>query len=260
MDLSTRLHSRLGVLTPLAALLFQAGCATSAPRGGPTPTHYAQSMNSAVDGCVRNPACVASTPGDEAIIPWVSRAVDAARAATTLKEFLDAAELRRVEELLVECAKEADFQVNEREYGPGKYPSDTECDRVVGYKDGDAVTRAMELGTMKHEVAFACVRSRLLTLFPDNISVEPRYGRNSSPGPYALTDHGTGSLKPDIVLHFAGNPNKVQCVYDFKFPCKADSKLAPIGPKVRKQLASYDKLGGNCPPAVVTPQLGVNHE
>jgi hypothetical protein len=244
----------------VAVLLFQAGCATSASRGTATPTHYAQSMNSAVDGCLRNPACAVSTPGDEAVIPWVSRAVDATRTAVTLKEFLDAAELRRVEELLVECAREADFQVNEREFGPGKYPSDTECDRVVGHKDGEDVTRAMELGTMKHAVAFACVRSRLLSLFPDNISVEPRYGRSSSAGQYALTDRGTGSLRPDIVLHLAGNPNKVQCVYDFKFPCKADSKLAPIGPKVRQQLESYDNLGGTCPPAVVTPQLGVNHE
>jgi hypothetical protein len=220
-------------------------------------------MNSAVDGCLRNPACVASSPGEEAVLPWVSRAVEAARAArtfVTLKEFLEEAELRRIETVLVECAKEADSQVNEREYGPGKYPDDAECNRVVGYDKNGKVTRAMELGTMKHEVAFACVRRTLLKEFPDNISVEPRYGKNPSTGAYEPTLIWDGSLKPDIVLHFARNPSKVQCVYDLKFPCTAARKSSPLDSKVRDQLSDYDELGGNCPSAIVTPQLGINHE
>ena len=242
----------------LAVWLLQAACATTAPQG--VPTRYAQSMNSAVDGCLRNPACVAASPGEEALIPWLSRAVSTAQALATLKEFLEEAELRLVEEILVECARDADFQVNEREYGPGKSPSDAECERVVGYKDGQPVKRAIELGVMKHELAFVCVERRLLTRFPDNISVEPRYGKNPSARGYSLTDNWSGSLKPDIVLHITRNPNKVQCVYDFKFPCTRASKGNPLSDSVRKQLDRYDDLGGNCPSAIVTPQLGINHD
>lgn len=238
----------------LSVLLFQAACATVAP----APAHYAQSMNSAVDGCLRNPACIASTPGDEAVIPWLTRTIETARALATLKEFLDAAELRLVETILVECAKEADFLVNEREYGRGRSPDDAECRRVVGSRDGEAVTRAIELGDMKHEVAFACVKRRLLTRFPDNISVEPRYGKSPSTGGYVLTGRWKDSLKPDIVLHLMREPSKVQCVYDFKFPCTLNSKLNPLHDDVLIQLADYDKLGGNCPSAIVTPQLGIN--
>jgi len=215
-------------------------------------------MNSAVDGCLRNPACVVSTPGDEATIPWLTRAVQAVRATITLKEFLDEAELRLVEAILVECAKEADFQVNEREYGPGKSPDDAECDRLVRDKDGREVSRAIELGTMKHEVAFACVERRLLTRFPDNISVEPRYGKNPSTGGYVLTGRWKDSFKPDIVLHLMRNPSKVQCVFDFKFPCTRHGKSNPLNDEVLRQLSDYDKLGGNCPSAIVTPQLGIN--
>jgi hypothetical protein len=218
-------------------------------------------MDSATRGCLNNPACYATAPGEEALIPWLSRALEAARVLVTLKEVLDEADLRLIEGILVECAKEADFQVNEREYGEGKYPDDAECDRVVGYDEKqNRITRAMELGTMKHEVAFACVRLRLLTRFPENISIEPRYVPGPSPGQYVLTDHGTGSLRPDIVLHLAHNPIRVQCVYDFKFPCTLASKSNPFSGKVRAQLKSYDGLGGNCPSAIVTPQLGLNHE
>lgn len=241
----------------LAVLLLQAACATSAPRG--VPTRYAQTMNSAVDGCLRNPACVAASPGEEALIPWLSRAVSTARALATLKEFLEEAELRRIEKVLVECAQEAEFQVNEREYGPGRSPDDAECDRLVRDKHGKEVSRAIELGVMKHEAAFACVERRLLKEFPDHVSLEPRYGRDPTTGKYALTDRWTDSLKPDIVLHLARNPNKVQCVFDFKFPCKLARKRDPLGDKdVVQQLLDYDNLGGNCPSAIITPQLGIN--
>lgn len=189
--------------------------------------------------------------------------MDAARALVILKELLDEADVRLVEQLLIECAKEADFQVNEREYGEGRYPDDAECDRVVGHKGDQDITRAIELGNMKHAAAFDCVRQKILTRFPDNLSIEPSYAPGSAPGQPVLTDIGTGTLRPDIVLHRAHNPAQVQCVYDFKFPCKAARKSDPPGDvdsDVRRQLSRYDKLGGNCPSAVVTPQLGINHD
>ncbi|HEX8824809.1 MAG TPA: hypothetical protein VF794_33120 [Archangium sp.] len=111
--MSTRLVG-LGVL--VVAVLLQAACATGAP------TRYSQTVNSAVDGCLRNPACVASSPGEEAIIPWLSRAMSAARTVATLKELLEEAELRRIEKILIECAQEADTNINERDYGPGIKP------------------------------------------------------------------------------------------------------------------------------------------
>ena len=175
----------------LALLLLQAACATVAP----APTQYAQSMNSAVDGCLRNPACVASMPGEEAVIPWLTRAPSNGPAPHHPQGVPRRSRTAPRRSILVECAKEADFQVNEREYGPGKYPDDAECKRVVGYKDGEAVTRAIELGDMKHAVAFACVERRLLSRFPDNISVEPRYGKNPSTDEYVLTDRLDGLLR-----------------------------------------------------------------
>ncbi|HZH17603.1 MAG TPA: hypothetical protein VE057_24830 [Archangium sp.] len=238
-----------------------AGCATQLPMRPPPQGRYAQSTDSATRGCLNNPACYTTSPGEEALIPWLSRAVEAARALATLKEFLEEADIRLIERMLVECAKEADFQVNEREYGEGKSPDDAECNRVVGYdKNGNEVTRAMELGTMKHEVAFACVRLRLVTRFPENISIEPRYAPGSAQGQSVLTDQWMGSLKPDIVLHLARTPTRVQCIFDFKFPCTLASKSNPLGSDVREQLGNYDALGGSCPSAIVTPQLGVNHE
>jgi hypothetical protein len=245
----------------LTGAMLLAGCSTQASLRSPPAGRYAHSTDSATSGCLRNPACYTTAPGEEAVIPWLSRAVDTAKAVATLKDILDEADLRLIERILVECAQEAEFQINEREYGEGKHPDDAECARVVGYDDkGNEVTRAMELGTMKHEVAFACVRLRILSRFPDNISIEPRYAPGPAPRQYVLTDRWTGSLRPDIVLHFARNPTRVQCVYDFKFPCTLASKSNPVSGKTRAQLKSYDDLGGNCPSAIVTPQLGLNHE
>jgi hypothetical protein len=47
---------------------------------------------------------------------------------------------------------------------------------------------------MKHEAAFACVRLRLVTRFPDNISVEPRYAPGLAQEQSVLTGRWTGSL------------------------------------------------------------------
>lgn len=248
-----------GALLALIVLVLQASCATGgAFRSEPPRTRYAQSMNSAVDGCVRTPGCVAAAPGEEAVIPWASRVVETVRTVVTVKEFLDDMALRRIEKILVECAQEADSQVNEREYGPGRYPDDAECSRMVRNKDGEKVSRAIELGEMKHEVAFACVRRRLFTDYPDNISIEPQYGWDETLQKYVLTRIWKDSLKPDIVLHFARDPSQVQCVFDFKFPCVAAKKGRPLGPDELAQLAKYDKLRGTCPSAIVTPQLGIN--
>ncbi len=243
----------------LGPLLLQIACATTHAERG-TPGRYEQSLDSATSGCLRSLAC-ATQEGSDAVIPWLSSAARATGAVLTALKTLEAAEVARIEHLLVQCAREADFEVNEREYGRGKRPDDAECERVVRYENGKPVLRRMDLGTMKHDVAFACVRREILKLFPDNVSIEPRYGLDSATARYVLTQQWRDSLKPDVVLHAARDPTRIQCVYDFKFPCSAANKSDPLGSSgVSAQLAKYQELGGNCPPAIVTPQLGINRE
>ncbi|WP_338864460.1 hypothetical protein [Myxococcus stipitatus] len=216
-------------------------------------------MDSATNACLRNPACY-TQQGREAVVPGLTRAAGAVRSLGTLHRVLESAELARVEQILVQCAQAADQEINEREYGLGKKPDDAECERVVRNVDGKPLRRRMELGTMKHERAFACVQRELLRLFPDNIAVEPRYRLDPASGRFFVTDRWAGSLRPDIVVHASKDLHRIQCVYDFKFPCTAASKSNPLAsPEVVQQLDRYEALGGHCPPAIITPQLGVNH-
>ncbi|MFY0579819.1 hypothetical protein ACN28S_41195 [Cystobacter fuscus] len=100
-------------------LVFLPGCVMGRPGVGPSmtsrraPAHYAQSTDSATSGCLRNPACYVQR-GDEAVIPWMSRAADAVRTGVTVMRFLEAAEVARVEQVMVACANEANFEINER--------------------------------------------------------------------------------------------------------------------------------------------------
>src|SRR5689334_3897024 len=78
--------------------------------------------------------------------PRVVKMAGTIRGLITFKDFLDEAQVAHVEDVLVRCAKEADFQVNNREYPKEGYPSDKECNRVVGLDSrGNPVKRAMEL-------------------------------------------------------------------------------------------------------------------
>ncbi|MFP2901553.1 hypothetical protein [Corallococcus sp. 4LFB] len=224
------------------------------------PTRYAQT-DSATNGCFRNPTCY-TQPGDEAFLPWVDKAARAAATAGAAMRLLEAADVARIEHLLVECAKEANRVVNEREYGEGKYPDDAECMRVVGQdKDGSPIRRQAQLGKLKHAVAFACIQREVLRLFPENVSIEPRYSGDAKSGGPALTNQWTGSKKPDVVLHATNQPLQIQCIFDLKFPCTGKSKGEPFtnGDTLR-QMSRYAALGGKCKPAIITPQLGVVRE
>jgi len=211
-------------------------------------------------------ACTPVGASGEIIAPTVTggvvRAVEAMEALLTLKEFLDAADVARVEEVLVKCAKEADSKINKQEYGEGKYPDDAECDRVVRHPVTKKATKqAIALGVMKHEAAFACVERELGDRFPDHLSREPRYGKTPSADGPSLTSRKQDSLVPDIVLHLVSNANKVQFVYDFYFPCKLANKSNPRGTDdmvVRGKQEKYESLGGEKKTALVTPQLGIS--
>lgn len=185
--------SESGVLAAVAFILL-AGCATSGPqvdsagkhRG--TPGHYSQSTDSATNGCLRNPACY-TQQGDEAVLPWVSSAARAARTVATVMQFLEDADVKLVEQLLLQCSKDADFQVNPMEFVEGLRPT-------------------------------------------------------------------------DVVIHESGNPNKVQCVYDYKFPCLTSRRASPgwrySSRSEPDQGDRYkDALGGEAGPFLVSPLLGV---
>ncbi|WNG29221.1 hypothetical protein F0U62_38445 [Cystobacter fuscus] len=194
------------------------------------PAHYAQSTDSATSGCLRNPACYVQR-GDEAVIPWMSRAADAVRTGVTVMRFLEAAEVARVEQVMVACANEANFEVNEREFGKGNSPNAEQCDEVVRREAGKDVTRAMELGTKKHAAAFECIQKELGESFSKNITLQPRYKYDPTLKRWLMLDPKLvakwveeklldlllGTLAPDIVIHESGNPNKVQRIYDYKF-------------------------------------------
>jgi len=272
--------SESGVLAAVAFILL-AGCATSGPqvdsagkhRG--TPGHYSQSTDSATNGCLRNPACY-TQQGDEAVLPWVSSAARAARTVATVMQFLEDADVKLVEQLLLQCSKDADFQVNAREFGEGLRPTAAQCKEVVRHEKGRDVTRAMEIGAQKHAVALDCVKKGLGEHLLRNVTVQPRYKRDPSVGRWlmleprlvakwledGLFDLLLGTLAPDVVIHESGNPNKVQRVYDYKFPCLTSRRASPgwrySSRSEPDQGDRYkDALGGEAGPFLVSPLLGV---
>jgi len=266
----------------LLLLLLLAGCATGLPVVStldPTraPVQYAQSTDSATAGCLRNPACYKTLPGEEAVIPWVSRAVDAANAATTMSVMLEGAELKVVEQVLTDCAQKANEQVNkEDEELQGREPTREQCRKVVRMEGGKEVTRAMELGARKHEVALECARMAFAERFTRNVSVEPTYQKDSSSGLWrwvdpkqvkewlelGLTSMLWGALVPDVVIHVSGNLNQVRHIYDFKFPCPADNTPSwrpstrgqPHYPHNQGKMYKKALLEGKIEPSFVTPQ------
>jgi hypothetical protein len=144
-------------------------------------------------------------------------------------------------------------------------------------REGDTdITRAMELGRQKHARAMECVRKQLEVRHRDNVSIEPRYQKDSRTGLWRWVDplqvaqwlsDGLlhllrGSLVPDVVIHAAGDPNKVQRIYDLKFPCPATRDAIwprypsghPHSPRDQQQL--YAELGGAKEPLLIHPLLG----
>jgi hypothetical protein len=155
--------------------------------------------------------------------------------ALLVVEYLHQAE---VKEALEHCAMYAEEKVNSRHFG-GRSPTREQCNQVVG-KDanGNTVTRAMQLGQEKHQVALDCMKRRLELLIPGQFSVEPRYRYNqetkqkeliSPEEVQRLLESGrsaelVGTLVPDLVIHF-GQPLSPKAVYEFKFPCPPTNRF-----------------------------------
>lgn len=264
------------VLATLVAVLACLSCTTisSAPlvsstqagfAGTPsgTPTHFNQSCGAACGAPVSASTGEILAPAATRVGQVFEKVVEAAETLQGLlnvMKFLDEAQRKKAEAILEECANTANFKVNEELFGEGKSLPESECDKEPDVKNRTADTWKQHLGNLKHAAAFICVQERLAAEFPNNFAIEPRYRKDELTKELLLTDRWLGSQKPDVVLHFTRNATRIQCVYDFKFPCDIADRRDPLADlNTRAQLLKYKKLGNeDCLPAVVTPSLGLS--
>ncbi|WNG54123.1 hypothetical protein F0U59_04435 [Archangium gephyra] len=189
----------------------------------------------------------------------VAQAVEALQGFITVSKFLDEAQKAVVEDILRDCVREANTKVDDELFGKGRSLPDSECGKEPNVRDKLAPTWRRHLGKLKHAAAFSCIQRRLAETFPDNVSIEPRLRKDEFTQDVLLTDRWEGSLRPDIVIHFTRNATRIQCIYDLKFPCGYEVGN-PWSVDVVRQMKAYGELGGQCQPALVTPQFGVDRQ
>jgi len=186
-------------LVLVVSLFLDACAAGSAERG--TSRGYAQSMDSATSACRQNPAYCKAVAGEEVVVPLATREQAArvgASIAGALKLFDEQKE--EIERILRTCVEQASAEVNLRWFKGS--PTAAQCAEQVGVDaKGKPMTRAMTLGTEKHQAALRCIREHLSRVRPGGRGDELR-----------------GTLRPDVVIH-SGNPLRAEAVYDLKFPC-----------------------------------------
>ncbi|KFE68699.1 hypothetical protein DB31_7936 [Hyalangium minutum] len=216
----------------LGWVLFLGACAGVERRG--VPRVYGQTLDSETSACARFPAQCPGAAGREAEALAARQRVAEAGAmlgsAAAAFYLEDKAQQARVEEAILDCVKDADYQLNERYFGGS--PTREQCAEVVGRNArGEPVTRAMQLGREKHQLALECIQKKLQELRPGGFSLEQRYRLNEGSGKWvplsrsqveALLRAGgkglVGTIEPDIVIH-TGNAAEVLDVLDLKFPC-----------------------------------------
>jgi hypothetical protein len=238
---------------------------------------YAQAFDTETNACARFPAQCPGTAGREAgalaarqRIAEAGATLGSGAAAAYLE---DKAQRARVEEAILDCVKDADFQLNERYFGGS--PTREQCAEVVGQDArGEPVTRAMQLGREKHQLALECIQKKLQELRPGGFSLEQRYRLNEGSGKWvpfsrseveALLRAGgkalVGTLEPDIVIH-TGTAAEVLDVFELKFPCPGTNNPKwneyPAGHPHRPlhQGEMYEKAFG-INPARVAPRWSV---
>jgi hypothetical protein len=138
-----------------------------------------------------------------------------------------------LEERLVECARQAEREVNSSFFG-NRAPTRAECGEEVEVDGcGKSVTRAMLLGQRKHVLALQCASDVLKQLWPGSFSIEQRYryyqharvlevvSREEEVRLIAkgCTPELRRTIKPDIVLHAERDLMRSVLTLDFKFPC-----------------------------------------
>lgn len=173
------------------------GACASTGRGA-VPRSYAQTADSPSNACKHNPLYCAVATGREP-------AATGASLAGVLKLFED--------------------ENKER------------AEQVGVDSKGQPVTRAMTLGTEKHQVAFRCIQERLSRAWPDGFSLEPRYRYDlkanrttlvsEEEARMLLRQNRSGELRntirPDVVIH-SGDPLRALAVYDLKFQCPGSNE------------------------------------
>ncbi len=212
----------------LASLSLLLGACAGVERHG-APRVYAQAFDTETNACLRFPG---NCPGAQGLAARQrvaeAGATFASIAATLYTE--DKAQQARIAEAILDCVKDADFQLNERYFGGN--PTREQCAEVVGRDArGNPVTRAMLLGREKHALALQCIQQKLHEIRPSGFSLNQRYRQNKATEKWeplgeqqvqALLRAGgeglIGTLVPDIVIH-TGNPVEVLDVFDLKFPC-----------------------------------------
>jgi hypothetical protein len=143
-----------------------------------------------------------------------------------------------LEERLVECAQQAERQVNSTYFGD-RPPTRQECGEEL-LVDGcpTPITRAMRLGQEKHLLALQCARAVLEQLWPAPFSIEQRFRYYqhaqlletvSKAEEKRLIEQGCTrelwrTIKPDLVLHADRDLLRSVLTLDFKFPCPDTNK------------------------------------
>lgn len=193
-------------------------------------------VDSPSSACRQRPDYCALVTGEEASVPAARGGAELASIQATLR-VLTAVMKSRIEHELVECADWANAEVNRRHLG-GQSPSRQQCQQVLFGRDpcGRTVTRAMQLGTEKHDLALQCVQERLGKLIPGSFSLQQRYRYDARTARKELvdpeetkallqkgcSDELVGTLVPDVVIH-SGNPLEALAIYDFKFTCPSSN-------------------------------------
>jgi len=219
-------HARL-----LLASALLAACASTSPHSGRGELR----LDTETAGRLRH-ATTATGKGASSLAPAAAPAVASVlvRSAPILLTLLeDDNAVGEFAERLVECARQAERQVNASFFG-NRAPTRQECGEEV-VVDGCAkpITRAMLLGQQKHVLALECAREVLEQLWPRPFSLEQRYryypnakvlefvSREEEARLIAqgCTRELWRTIKPDIVLHADGNWRRSALTLDFKFPC-----------------------------------------
>ncbi|MFP2909442.1 hypothetical protein ACLESD_31245 [Pyxidicoccus sp. 3LFB2] len=218
--------------------------------------------------------------GVGAMAPAAGRTVAASILAESVPLLLTLLEgdnaVGELEERLVECARQAERQVNASHYG-NRAPTRQECGEEVEVDGcGARITRAMLLGQQKHALALQCAREVLEELWRRPYSLEQRYRYYpnarvletvSQQEEARLIKEGCThalwrTIKPDLVLHADHDLLRSVVTLDFKFPCPNtnDARWKNYGEdsayaKSNQGRVYKDALGGK--PFLVSPRRGV---
>jgi hypothetical protein len=225
----------------IALCAFLGACASHPGFGA--PRHYAYD-NTVSAACRNNSANCPPLAGEAPTTAPGHAVASAGYTAHQVLRALDEDTQARIAEALKKCAEDARLEVLLRYDGffKGVGPSPDECKEEVIDRTGRRITWAMKLGLEMHEVALKCAEEVLGKLRPGGFSIEARYQYDPETRQTrwirpdeekALRESGNGgellgSLKPDIVIH-AGDPLRVQAVYDFKFPCTNTDRMPKWG-------------------------------